>query len=87
MKKKIFIIIFFILGLTQKSFSYSSDPKQFIQEIVDEAKKVLIEANSKVPEIISHPSRAGMVIVEGVSRKDSNNKANTAVNSINFEYF
>ena len=47
MKKKIFIIIFFILGLTQKSFSYSSDPKQFIQEIVDEAKKVLIEANSK----------------------------------------
>jgi biotin carboxylase len=48
---------------------------------------ILIEENSKVPEIISHPSRAGMVIVEGVSRKDSNNKANTAVNSINFEYF
>ena len=47
MKKKIFIIIFFILGLTQKSFSYSSDPKIFIQEIVDEAKKVLIEANTK----------------------------------------
>ena len=47
MKKKFFIIIFFIFALTQKSFSYSSDPKQFIQEIVDEAKKVLIEANTK----------------------------------------
>ena len=47
MKKKFFIIIFFIFGLTQKSFAYSSDPKQFIQEIVDEAKKVLIESNTK----------------------------------------
>ncbi len=47
MKKKFFIIAIFILGLTQKSFSYSSDPKQFIQEIVDEAKKVLIDTNSK----------------------------------------
>jgi len=46
-KKKFFIIAIFILGLTQKSFSYSSDPKQFIQEIVDEAKKVLIDTNSK----------------------------------------
>ena len=47
MKKNIFIIIFFIFGLTQKSFSYSSDPKQFIQEIVDEVKKILIETNTK----------------------------------------
>ena len=47
MKKNIFIIIFFIFGLTQKSFSYSSDPKQFIQEIVDEAKKVLVDSNTK----------------------------------------
>ncbi len=47
MKKNFFIIIFFIFGLTQKSFSYSSDPKQFIQEIVDEAKKVLVDSNSK----------------------------------------
>ena len=47
MEKKFFIVIFFIFGLTQKSFSYSSDPKQFISEIVDEAKKVLIETNSK----------------------------------------
>ena len=47
MKKNFFIIIFFILGLTHKSFSYSNDPKQFIQEVVDEAKQVLVDANSK----------------------------------------
>ena len=47
MKRNFFIIIFFIFGLTQKSFAYSSDPKQFIQEIVDEAKKVLVDTNSK----------------------------------------
>ena len=47
MKKNFFIIIFFIFGLTQESFAYSSDPKQFIQEVVDEAKKVLVETNSK----------------------------------------
>ena len=47
MKKKFFIIFFFILALTQKSFGYSSDPKQFITEIVDEAKKILIETNTK----------------------------------------
>ena len=47
MKKNFFIIIFFIFGLIQNSFAYSSDPKQFIQEVVDEAKKVLIETNSK----------------------------------------
>ena len=47
MKKNFFIIIFFIFGLTQESFAYSSDPKQFIQEIVDEAKKILIETNTR----------------------------------------
>ena len=47
MKKNFFIIAFFILGLTQKSFSYSTDPKQFIQEIVDEAKKILVTTNTK----------------------------------------
>jgi len=47
MKKNFFIIIFFIFGLTQESFAYSSDPKQFIQEIVDEAKKILVDANTK----------------------------------------
>ena len=47
MKINLFIIIFFILGLTQESFAYSSDPKQFIQEVVDEAKKILIATNTK----------------------------------------
>ena len=49
MKKNFFIIIFlvFIINIPQKSFSYSSDPKQFIAEIVDEAKKILVETNSK----------------------------------------
>ena len=47
MKKNYFIIIFFIFGLIQNSFAYSSDPKQFIQEVVDEVKKVLAETNSK----------------------------------------
>ena len=47
MKKNFFIIIFFIFGLTQESFAYSSDPKQFVQEIVDEVKKILVETNTK----------------------------------------
>ena len=47
MKKNFFIIIFFIFGLAQNSFAYSSDPKQFIQEVVDEAKQVLVATNSK----------------------------------------
>ena len=47
MKKNFFIIIFFIFGLTQESFSYSTDPEQFIQEIVDEVKKVLVDTNTK----------------------------------------
>ena len=47
MKKIFFIIIFLIFGLTQNSFAYSSDPKQFIQEIVDEAKKILVDSNTQ----------------------------------------
>jgi len=47
MKRNFFIIIFFVFGLTQESFAYSSDPKQFIQEVIDEAKKVLVDTNSK----------------------------------------
>ena len=47
MKKKIFIVALLIFFFQQKSFGYSSDPKQFIAEIVDEAKKVLVETNSK----------------------------------------
>ena len=50
MKKKIFIIVFFIFFsfiLPSASDSYSSDPKQFISEIVVEAKKILVGTNSK----------------------------------------
>ena len=47
MKKNFFIIIFLIFGLVQKSFAYSGDPKQFIQEVVDEAKQILVDSNSK----------------------------------------
>ena len=47
MKKIFFIIIFLIIGLTQKTFAYSSDPKQFVSEIIDETKKILMETNTK----------------------------------------
>ena len=47
MKKIFFITIFLIFSLTQKSYSYSSDPKQFISEIVEEAKGILVESNTK----------------------------------------
>ena len=45
MKRNFFIVVSFIFLLTQNAFAYSSDPKQFIQEIVDEAKKILVETN------------------------------------------
>ncbi len=50
MKKKFFIIFFFIFLaciLPNKSDAYSTDPKQFISEVVDKAKKILIETNSQ----------------------------------------
>ena len=50
MKKIFFIIIFFtsIISFSQnQSYAYSSDPKEFISEIVDEAKKILVASNSK----------------------------------------
>ena len=50
MKRNFFIIVYFIfftLVIPCKSYSYSSDPKQFISEIVDEAKKVLVATNTK----------------------------------------
>ena len=49
MKKNFFIIVFFVFFtfiLPNKSNAYSSDPKQFITEIVDETKKILVETNS-----------------------------------------
>ena len=33
--------------MIQESFAYSTDPKLFISEIVDEAKKILVKTNSK----------------------------------------
>ena len=47
MKKNFFIAIFFIFLFIQNSFAYSNDPKKFIAEIVEEAKKILIETNTK----------------------------------------
>jgi len=50
MKKNFFIIVFFVFIISilpNKSNAYSSDPKQFISEIVDEAKKILVETNSQ----------------------------------------
>ena len=49
MKKKIFIVVFvaiFIFIFPNKGITYSSDPKQFITEIVDEAKKILVDSNT-----------------------------------------
>ena len=50
MKKNFFIVVFFVFFsfiLPNKSNAYSSDPKQFITEIVDEAKEILVETNSQ----------------------------------------
>ena len=50
MKKNFFIIVFFVFIISispNKSSAYSSDPKQFISEIVDEAKEILVETNSQ----------------------------------------
>ena len=49
--KKNFLIFFvnflFLFLCINNSLSDSSDPKQFIQEIVDETKKILVDSNSK----------------------------------------
>ena len=50
MKKNFFIIIFsllFLFVLPHESKAYSSDPAQFIKEIVEEAKKIHVNTNSK----------------------------------------
>ena len=50
MKKNFFIIVFyafFAFILPNKSNAYSSDPKQFISEVVNETKKILAETNSQ----------------------------------------
>ena len=50
MKKNFFIIVFFVFFvfiLPNESKAYSSDPKQFITEIVDEVKKILVDSNTQ----------------------------------------
>ena len=47
MKKKIFIIIYFIFAFAKSSFAYDSNPEIFIAEIVKEAKTILVKSNSK----------------------------------------
>ena len=49
MMKKFFITVFFLSTLFFQNLAnaYSSDPKQFISEIVEEAKKILVASNSK----------------------------------------
>ena len=50
MKKKFFIFIFFVFFaflIKNEVKAYSSDPKEFIKEIVVEAKEILVTGNSK----------------------------------------
>ena len=48
MKNKFFIIFFIFTFLFQnQTISYSIEPKNFISEVVDEAKKILVASNSK----------------------------------------
>jgi len=47
MKKYFFIITLLIISLNQEGFAYSSNPKDFISEIVEETKKILVASNSK----------------------------------------
>ena len=50
MKKKNFIIVFFVFFsfiLPNKSEAYSSDPIQFITEVVDKVKKILVDTNTQ----------------------------------------
>ena len=47
MKKNFFFAIFLIFTLTSQGYGYNSDPKQFISEIVEETKKILVESKSK----------------------------------------
>ena len=59
MKKNFFIIVFFVLlTFTNKSYSYSSDPKQFITEIVNEAKKILAFEVTKITRGIKSAKEA-----------------------------
>ncbi len=47
MKKKFFITICFLFTFVKSGFAYDSNPEVFISEIVSEAKKILVESNTK----------------------------------------
>ena len=47
MKKNFFIFSFLIFIVPNICLSYSNDPKQFITEIVNEAKQILVASNTK----------------------------------------
>jgi len=47
MKRNFFIVVSFIFLFSQNVFAYSSDPKQFITEVVTEAKTILVDSNTK----------------------------------------
>ena len=97
--KKNFLIFFvnfllFLLFLNNATAS-SSDPKKFIQEIVDEAKKILVDTNSQEykSEKLTEIAKAN-VDIEGVSlyalgsyRKDLNNKQKKEYTILFEEYF
>ena len=98
MKKNflIFFVNFLLLFLfLNNSTASSSDPKKFIQEIVDEAKKILVDTNSPEykSEKLTEIAKAN-VDIEGVSlyalgsyRKDLNNKQKKEYRILFEKYF
>jgi|TARA_B100000959_G_scaffold255948_1_gene288748 phospholipid transport system substrate-binding protein len=69
-KRNFFVVIFFIFFgfiLPNKSTAYSSDPKQFIAEIVEEAKKILVDTNSQEFKTIKLSEMALKIVdIEGI---------------------
>ena len=62
MKKNFLIFTLFIVTLTQKVYGYSSDPKQFISEIVNEAKLTFKEINIFKPPSSRKESKESFII-------------------------
>ena len=97
MKKNflIFFINFLFFILNNNATANTSDPKQFIQEIVDQAKKILVATNSPEykSEKLTEIAKVN-VDIEGVSlyalgsyRKDLNNKQKKEYTILFEEYF
>ena len=87
-----FLLLFVFFNIAKAS---SSDPKQFIQEIVDQAKKVLVATNTPEykAEKLTEIAKAN-VDIEGVSlyalglyRKDLNNEQKKEYTILFEEYF